>query len=70
VSAAADVDLETLRMHLTQAYSRAVHPDAIAHLHAALLELDQDCPPGLVECDTCLRLMLPERLEAHDCNPP
>jgi len=63
-----DVDIEALRMHLVQAYTRAVHPDAIAHIHAALRELDADVPPGLVECPVCARVMLPERLDAHDCD--
>lgn len=65
-----DLDQEALRMQLVQAYTRAVHPDAIAHIHAALRELDPDLPPGLVRCEVCLRTMLPERLDCHDCHAP
>lgn len=58
---------ERLQAHLSQAYTRAVHPDAIQHIHAALRELDPDAPPGLVVCDGCHRTMLPERYGTHDC---
>jgi hypothetical protein len=62
-----DPDLDVVQMHLAQAYSRALDPDVIRHLHAALRELDPDCPPGLVECPVCGRVGLPERIREHEC---
>jgi len=63
----ADPDLDVVQMHLAQAYSRAFDPDVIRHLHAALRELDLDCPPGLIACPVCGRAGLPERIAEHEC---
>ncbi|WP_075935872.1 hypothetical protein [Halosegnis longus] len=58
---------EEVRMHVAQAYTRAVHPDAKQHLAAALQALNPDGAEPLVECDGCGRLMCVARLDAHDC---
>jgi hypothetical protein len=58
---------EELRMRLVQAYTRAVHPDAIRHLHEALRLLDPEIPTALEQCPACSRVMLPERIADHDC---
>jgi len=62
-----DVDTAVLRQQLAQAYTRAVHPDARQHIHAALRELDEDVPLGLVECHSCDCVGLPKRVGEHDC---
>lgn len=58
------------RMHVAQALTRAVHPETIRHLQAALDELD-GAPPDLAECPRCGRLGLAERVHGagHDCEP-
>lgn len=58
---------EELRMRLAQAYTRAVDPDALRHLHEALRLLDPEIPARLEQCPGCRRVMLPERLTQHDC---
>lgn len=60
-------DVETARMHVAQAVSRAVDPDALARCHAALRALDPELGPPLVECPVCERVGLPERIKEHDC---
>ena len=60
-------DLSLVKMHLTQAYTRAFDPDVIGHLHAALRELDPDAPSGLTECPVCECVGLPERIADHAC---
>jgi len=61
------VDTEAVQHQLVQAYSRAVHPDVIAHLRAALEEFDDERLDELVECPACGRLGMAERIQAHDC---
>jgi hypothetical protein len=56
---------ERVRMHLAQAATRAENADARAHIQAALAELDDSA--SLVECPTCNRVGLVERIAAHDC---
>lgn len=62
-----DLDTDLIRRHLAHAYIRAVDPDVIRHLHAALRELDPDVPPGLAECPVCECVGLPERIAEHEC---
>jgi hypothetical protein len=61
-----DIATDTIRMYLARACIRAIHPDAIGRLHAALVELEPDWPPGLVECPAYRRGVLPERIREHD----
>lgn len=64
---APEPDLDVVRMHVCQALSRAVDPDALAHCHAALRALDPDLGKPLVECPRCSRVGLPERIREHRC---
>ena len=66
-NAASEPDVETARMHVAQAFTRAVDPDALAHCHAALRTLDPDLGEPLVECPVCGRVGLPERIAEHRC---
>jgi len=61
------VDTEAVRHQLVQAYTRAVHPDVVAHLLAALDEFDDEGFDEPVECPVCGRLGMAERIQAHDC---
>jgi hypothetical protein len=61
------VDTAAVRHQLVQAYTRAVHPDVVAHLRAALEEFDDEGLDELVECPVCGRLGMAERIQAHDC---
>jgi hypothetical protein len=63
----ADVDHDELRMQLSQAYTRAVAPEAREHLRAALELVDPDIPTALEQCPVCGTVGLPDRIEAHDC---
>lgn len=58
-----------IRMHLVQAYTRAESPETIAHLHAALRDLDTLAVDAgdLARCPDCGRTGFPERIDAHDC---
>lgn len=58
---------DVLRQHVAQALTRAVHPETRRHLRAALGELDPGAPTGLVECPTCNRVGVPERIEERPC---
>lgn len=58
---------EVVRMHVVQALTRAVHPEARRHLRAALDELDPDAPEPLRECEVCGRLGTSGRVADHDC---
>jgi uncharacterized OB-fold protein len=64
-------DADVARMHLAQAYTRAVHPDARRHIRAALQRLDGETPACelVVECPSCGRVGLPERIADCDCPP-
>ena len=62
-----DVDTEAFRHQLVQAYTRAVEPDAIVHLQAALAELEDGLTAELFECPMCGRRGFPERIREHDC---
>jgi len=64
---APEPDVETALMHVSQALSRAVNPDALAHCHAALRALDPELGDPLVECPVCERVGLPERIREHEC---
>ncbi|WP_042661965.1 hypothetical protein [Haloferax sp. ATB1] len=57
---------ERLRMHLTQAATRAENATVQTHLNAALDELET-LPTSLRRCPGCGRVGLPERIEVHDC---
>lgn len=61
------VDTAAVHQQLVQAYTRAVHPDVVAHLRAALDEFDDKGLDALVECPVCGRLGMAERIQAHDC---
>ena len=61
------VDLESVRHQLVQAYTRAVEPDAIVHLQAALAEFEDGLVDEVVECPVCGRLGMAERIRTHDC---
>jgi hypothetical protein len=61
------VDTAAVRHQLVQAYTRAEHPDVVAHLRAALDEFDDVGLENLVECPTCGRLGMPDRIQAHEC---
>jgi len=61
------VDTEAVRHQLVQAYTRAVHPDAIVHLQAALAEFEDELGDELVECPVCEQLGFPDRIRVHDC---
>jgi hypothetical protein len=61
------VDLEAVRHQLVQAYTRAVEPDVIVHLQAALAEFDDGPTDELLECPLCGRLGFPERIREHNC---
>ena len=65
--AAPEPDVETARMHVCQALTRAVEPDALAHCHAALRALDPELGAPLLECPVCGRIGLPERITEHEC---
>jgi ribosomal protein L32 len=52
-------------MQLAQALTRADSPAAREHIRAALAELD--APDRLIECRTCGRVGLPERLICTYC---
>jgi hypothetical protein len=61
-------DLDRVRMHLAQAYTRSRDPTVDRHLSAALRELDGEPIEGqLVECLHCGRLGLPEQIADCDC---
>jgi hypothetical protein len=62
-----EFDAEAVRHQLVQAYTRAVHPDTLVHLRAALHELDGGLPEDLIKCPVCGRLGMPERVREHDC---
>ena len=64
---APDPDIPTAKMHVAQALSRAVDPNALAHCHAALRALDPELGDPLVECPVCGRVGLPERIKEHAC---
>ena len=61
------MDIEAVRHQLVQAYTRAVHPDVIGHLRAALQEFDGELEEEFTECPVCGRLGVGERIRAHDC---
>lgn len=58
---------ETVRIHVAQALTRAVHPDTRRHLRAALDELDSGTPAPLRECLVCGIVGVAERIHEHDC---
>jgi hypothetical protein len=58
---------DVVRMHVAQAYSRAVSFETKRHLRAALAELDPELPTALEKCPVCGRVGLAERIEVHDC---
>jgi len=55
------------RLHVAQALTRAVHPDARRQLRAALELLDPETPTPLVECPVHGRVGVPERIRSHTC---
>lgn len=57
---------ERLRMHLTQAATRAEKTPVRTHLEAALDELE-GLPASLLRCPGCGRVGLPERIDVHEC---
>ena len=62
------VNTEAVRHQLVQAYTRAVHPDVIGHLRAALGEFDGELEEELIACPTCGRLGMVERIRVHNCS--
>jgi hypothetical protein len=61
-------DLDRVRMHLAQAYTRSRDPTVDRHLSAALAELDGDPVDDLLaECPVCHSVGLPEQLADHRC---
>jgi hypothetical protein len=61
------VDTEAVRHQLVQAYTRAVEPDVIVHLQAALAEFEDGLTAELFECPMCRRRGFLERIREHDC---
>jgi hypothetical protein len=61
-------DLDRVRMHLAQAYTRSRDPAVDRHLSAALAELDgEPADDLLVECLHCGRVGLPEQVADCGC---
>jgi hypothetical protein len=62
-----DTARDRLRMHLTQAATRADKSDVREHLTAALGALDELPSTPLVEFPVCGRVGLLERISVHEC---
>jgi hypothetical protein len=65
---APDADLEMVRARVREASQLTRHPEARDRLREALAELAPDIGAPIVECPTCHRLMVRDRLELHDCH--